>query len=137
MLEFSGINYWAVLVVWLLYMGVGAYWYSTKGFAKQWTKHTGVDLLKIPQDQATSIILSVAGSSLLQAFLLAAILNTINVESILSGVVIGITIWLGFTAATTVGVTLYSQKSWKFLWLNASYFLVVMTAASALYSAWK
>lgn len=137
MLEFSGINYWAVLVVWLLYMGVGAYWYSTKGFAKQWAKHTGVDLLKIPQDQATSIILSVAGSSLLQAFLLAAVLNTINVESVLSGVIIGITIWLGFTAATTVGVTLYSQKSWKFLWLNASYFLVVMTAASALYSAWK
>jgi hypothetical protein len=137
MLDFTGINYWAVLVVWLLYLGVGAYWYSTKGFAKQWTKHTGVDILKIPQDQANSIIISVAGSSLLQAFLLAGILNSVGVESILSGVVIGITIWLGFTAATTVGVTLYSQKSWKFLWLNASYFLVVMTIASAIYSVWQ
>lgn len=118
-------------------MGVGAYWYSTKGFAKQWTKHTGINILKIPTDQANQIIMSVAASSLLQAFTLAVILNSIGAKTLIEGVVAGVVIWLGFTAATTVGVTLYSNRSWKFLWLNASYFLVVMIIASAIYSVWK
>lgn len=137
MLDFEGINYWALLIVWLIYMGVGAYWYSTKGFAKQWTKHTGINILKIPTDQANQIIMSVAASSLLQAFTLAVILNSIGAKTLIEGVVAGVVIWLGFTAATTVGVTLYSNRSWKFLWLNASYFLVVMIIASAIYSVWK
>src|SRR5690606_28557015 len=135
--ELVGINYWAVLVVWVLYMAVGAWWYSTAGFAKQWTKHTGIDILKIPTKQANSIIMSVAVSSLVQAFALAVVLNSLGVTTASDGLLAGLLIWLGFTAATTVGVTLYSKRSWKFLWLNSSYFLVVMAIGSVLLAAWR
>lgn len=137
MLDFAGINYWAVLVVWIIYMATGAYWYSTAGFAKQWTKHTGIDILKIPQQQANKIIMFVAASALLQSLSLAVILNSLAVSSLTEGVVAGAFIWLGFTAATTVGVTLYAKRSWKFLWLNSSYFLLVMVIGSAIFSVWQ
>lgn len=137
MLDVTGINYWAVLVVWAIYLAVSAWWYSTAGFAKLWTKYTGIDILKIPQDQATKIIGFVALSGLVQVLALTVMLNSLNVTSVLNGVMVGLVIWLGFTSATTVGVTLYGKRSWKFLWLNSSYFLVVMTIGSAILSAWR
>lgn len=137
MLEFAGLNYWAIIVVWLLYMTVGAYWYSTAGFAKHWTKYTGIDILKIPPAKATKILISVAISCLLQVFALALILHSLKEPSATSALLVAIILWLGFTTATTVGVTLYSQRSWKFLWLNSSYFLVVMIFGAIILTQWR
>lgn len=137
MLELTGINYWAVLVVWLFYCAVGAWWYSKAGFAKQWTKHTGIDILKIPVKQANNIIMWVALSALVQVFVLAVILNSLGATMATHGLLTGLLVWFGFTAATTVGVTLYGKRSWKFLWLNSSYFLVVMVIGSVILTVWR
>lgn len=137
MLELEGINIGAVIVVWLIYMFVGAFWYSTMGFAKQWTKYTKIDILKIPTNEANKIVGFVALSAFVQVAALAIILNALDISSAYEGFKTGLVLWLGFTAATTVGVTLYSRRSWKFLWLNSSYFLVVMTIGSIILSIWQ
>ncbi len=137
MLEIDGLNYWAVVVAWLINMMVGAYWYSPAGFSKQWAKHTGVDMMKIPQEKANQIIGFVAFSALVQASTLAVILNSLDVTTAANGLLVGVFLWLGLTAATTVGVTLYSLRSWKFLWLNSSYFLLVMAVNSVILAVWR
>ncbi|MDN5274693.1 MAG: hypothetical protein JWP06_594 [Candidatus Saccharibacteria bacterium] len=137
MLDFSGINFWAVVVAWIINIAVGAFWYSPAGFAKPWQKHTGIDLLKIPQKKATKIIISVAISAIFQALTLAVIIHSLNVTTATNGFLVGFILWLGLTAATTVGVTLYSNRSWKFLWLNSSYFLVVMAVNSVILAIWR
>ena len=137
MLEIAGINYWAVAVVWLLYMIVGAFWYSPAGFAKHWTKYTGIDILKIPQDRATKILGFIVASALVQTLTLAVVIHSLEIVTAFNGLITGIVLWLGFTAATTVGVTLYSNRSWKFLWLNSSYFLVVMAIGSLILAIWR
>ncbi len=137
MLEFAEVNYWAVIVVWIIYMVVGAYWYSGAGFAKQWTKHTGVDLLKLPQDVATKIIGFVALSALVQSITLAVILASVDVTNVAEGLAVGLLLWLGLVTATTVGTTLYAKRSWRFLWLSSAYFLVVMLVGSLIFSLWR
>lgn len=137
MLDFSELNFLAIAVVWILYMAVGAFWYSPAGFAKKWTAYTGIDIMKIPSDKATRILISVAFSCLVQVFALAIVLTSLGSASVLEGLFNGAVLWLGFTAATTVGVTLYSQRSWKFLWLNSAYFLVVMLVGSIILSVWR
>lgn len=135
MLSLEGMNIWAVLVVWLVYMIIGAWWYSPGGFAKKWTAYTGIDIMKLPN--TTKIIQFVAVSALVQSFTLGIILNSLHVTSVVNSVVATIIIWFGLVAATTVGVTLYGKRGWKFLWLNASYFLVVMVIAAVIFSVWK
>ena len=137
MLELDGLNYWAIAVVWIFYMIVGAWWYSPAGFAKKWTKYTGIDILKIPQEKASRIIAFVAVSALIQAVTLAVVLNSLDVANVTEALVATLVLWLGFTSATTVGVMLYSKRSWKFLWLNSSYFLVVMIVGSIIFSTWR
>lgn len=137
MLSLEGINYWAILVAWLINIGVGAFWYSPAAFGKQWEKHTGIDMLKIPTQQANRIIGFVALSGGIQALTLAIIINSVGSVTAWEGLVTGLVLWLGLVTATTVGVTLYSRRSWKFLWLNSAYFLVVMSINAIVLATWR
>ncbi len=136
MLEFTTINLWAVAAVWLVYMIIGAFWYSPAGFAKQWAKYTGVDIMKIPTQEANRAIGFVALSALLQVVTLAVVLKSLNVVTVSNGLLTAIVLWLGLTTATTVGVTMYSRRSWRYLWLNSSYFLLVMSVGSVILTLW-
>ena len=78
-----------------------------------------------------------AVSSLMQAFTLALVLNSLDVTTVAEGLVAGLVLWFGLVTATTVGVTLYSKRAWGFLWLNSAYFLVVMSVASVIFAVWQ
>src|SRR5690606_25992163 len=96
-----------------------------------------INIMDIPEKEATRILLSVVVSSLVQAVVLAVVLHSLQPAGVAEGLLTGVLLWLGFVAATTVGVTLYSRRSWSFWWLNASFFLVVMTINSILLSLWR
>ena len=93
--------------------------------------------MKLPENEATRSIVAVAISSLLQVFALAVILNSLKVDSILAGIGVTLFVWFGFTALTTIGNTLYQRLGWKFWWLNASFFLVVMTLSAIILIWWR
>jgi hypothetical protein len=137
MLELEGINYWAIVVAWLINVMVGAFWYSPAAFGKRWEEHTGINILKIPEKEANKIISFVVLSAILQAGTLGIIIHSLEVTTMLNGLLIGGVLWLGLTAATTVGVTLYSRRSWKFWWINSSYFLLVMSINSIIFAVWQ
>jgi len=126
MIEFEGLNYLAILLAWIVNMAVGAFWYSPAGFAKPWTKYTGVDMMKTPKKETNRAIVFVAISSLLQALTLALLLNSLAPQNIGEAIVATLVLWFGFTAITTVGNTLYQRQGWGLWWINASFFLVVM-----------
>ena len=107
------------------------------GFGKLWEKYTGIDLLKMPKDEASRSIVYVVIASAVQAVALAIVLHGLGVMSVSGGLSYGLLLWLGFTAATTVGVTLYSRRSWGYWWLNSSFFLVVMAINSVILSVWR
>ena len=79
----------------------------------------------------------VAISSLLQAFALAVALHRLHVTTTQNGMLVALSLEFGFVAITTVDNTLYQRQSWMFLWLNASYFLVVTVINGMLISLWK
>jgi hypothetical protein len=135
-LDLTGLNYLAVLAVWLLNVGLGAYWYSPAGFGKLWSKLSGVDIMKLPKDEANKAIAFVALGALVQAYTLAVIVHSLQATTLAEGAAIGFVLWLGLTAATTIGNTLYSRLGWKFWWLNSSFFLIVMVIGAALLAVW-
>lgn len=137
MLDFEGLNYGAIIVAWLVTVIVGAYWYSPAGLGKLWAKLSGVNHMKLPEKEATASLVAVAVSSLLQVLALAVLLNSLEVQTVLWGVVVAIFVWFGFTALTTIGNTLYQRLGWKFWWLNASFFLIVMTLSAIILAWWQ
>ena len=137
MLDFSELNLWAIVVAWMVYCAVGSFWYSPAGLGKKWSKLSGIDIMKLPQQEANRAIMYVVASSLLQAFTLAVVLNSMDIASALNGFIAGFFIAFGLTAATTVGVTFYSRKSWSFWLLNAAFFLVTTPINSVILSVWR
>lgn len=137
MLDLSGINYWAVLVAWVINMAVGAFWYSPLGFGKLWTKLSGVDILKLPQDEANRALGFVALFALVQSVALAIVVNSLHTTTFMDGLWLGLLLWFGLTAATTIGATFYSRRGWKFWWLNASFFLIVLVLGTILLAVWQ
>jgi hypothetical protein len=137
MLDVSGLNYLAIAVAWLITIGVGSFWYSPSGFGKRWSKLSGVDIMKLPKDEANRSIMLVVVSSLLQVFGLAVTLKSFGTVSFTDAVVTGLFLWFFFTAITTIGTTFYQRKGWSFWWLNSSFFLVVMSINSVLLTIWR
>lgn len=137
MIELSGINVVAVIVAWFVNIGLGSFWYSPAGFGKLWSKLSGVDMMKMPKELANKAIVSVAIASLVQTVVLAIIVNSLRVSEIGQAVLLGLLLWAGFTAATTVGNNLYSRLSWNFWWLNASFFLIVIVLNTVLLTVWS
>ena len=136
MFDFDGLNLWAILVAWLVTVAIGAFWYSPAGFGKQWTKLSGVDHMKMPEKEATRTIISIAAFAVIQVVVLALVINSLRINEFGQAVLAAVILWLGFIAATTVGNSLYLSFGWKFWWLNASYFLVVMVINSVLLAIW-
>jgi len=137
MIEFGGLNIWAVLVAWVISVALGSFWYSPAGFSKLWSRLSGVDMMKTPKDESTRAIILVVASSLLQAFALAIVLNSLNITSVGQAVIAALILWFGFVALTTIGNTLYQRLSLKFWFLNASFFLIVMVVNSVILTVWK
>jgi hypothetical protein len=137
MIDFSGLNYWAILVAWLINVTVGTFWYSPIGFGKPWSKLSAVDMMNMPKNQANKAISLVGLSALVQTVVLAVMLNSLDITTATKGLEVGVLLWLGLTAATTIGNTLYSRLSLKFWWLNASFFLVVMAVGSVVLAVWN
>ncbi len=137
MLELSNLNVLAIVIGWLIAIGLGSFWYSPAGFGKLWSKLSGVDMMKMPKELASKAIVSVIISSLIQVIALAIVVNSLNADTVSEGLAIGLLVWAGFTAATTVGNNLYSRLSWKFWWLNASFFLIVMPVNAVILAVWQ
>lgn len=137
MLEVHGLNYWALLVAWVINMGVGAFWYSPAGFGKMWSKLTGVNMMKMPKDEANNALTAMALAAVVYVFALGITVLSLRATTVVEGLKVGVLLWAGFTAATTVGNSLYQRLGWKFWWLNSSYFLVVMVAGAIVLATWR
>jgi hypothetical protein len=136
MINFEGVNYVAVIAATLINAGLGAWWYSPAGFGKKWSALTGVDMMKTPKRETNRAILIVFGGAIMQALVLAVILNSIGATTAIEGAFAGLLLWLGFVAATSIGDDLYSRRGWKFWWLNASFFLIVLVTGGILLAIW-
>jgi hypothetical protein len=136
-LEIHGLNYWALLAAWAINVAVGSFWFSPVGFGKLWSKLSGVDMMKLPKNQANKAISFVILGALVQVLALGVILHALHATKWIDGLAVGLVAWAGFTAATTLGNTLYMRLSLKFWCLNSAFFLVVFAINSILLTVWR
>jgi hypothetical protein len=136
MFELEGLNYVAIAVATLINVGLGSWWYSPAGFGKKWSKFTGVDMMKSPKAKTQKAIIAVFVGAIIQAVVLAIIINSLKIDTITNGLLAGFVLWLGFVGATSLGDALYSLRGWNYWWLNASFFLIVMAVNSIILSIW-
>lgn len=130
------INYWAVLIAAVISMGLGAVWYSPLLFGKTWAKLIGKKMDDMRANAGPAYTVTTI-AALVQAFLLANVVKDTNVTTFGNGLLLGLILWVGFVAASTVSDTVFAGRPWKLWKLNTGYYLVVLLVNSAVLAVWR
>lgn len=134
------INPIAILVAAIASMGLGAFWYSPRGFGKTWMRLMGFTDEHVQNDQKRGMAWRyVFGflSNLVMAFVLAMYIAIATTPSAFSGAFMGSFLWLGFIATVSSNSVLWEGKPWKLYFLNITYNLASLLLMGAIIGAWK
>lgn len=135
MLSLDGVNFLAVIVAAVLYMALGAAWYSPYMFSSYYIRFTGKnpnDLEASPVDYGLTFI-----GTLLASLVMAMIVVAIGADTAGDGAALGFVVWLGFAATSTLTQTIFNGPN-KFVWgLYTSYQLVAYLLVGTLLAVWR
>lgn len=157
-------NFYAVLVSSLVTLLVGFVWYHPKFFGTAWMNETGMTEEKAKQGNMAKIFGLTIFYSLMLSFLMPALtvhqmgaLGMIGGDPALAkasytafmtdygdafrtfkhGALHGFMTGLFFALPITAINALFEQKSWKYILINAGYWIVSLTIIGAIVCGWK
>lgn len=135
-------NYLAVFVGAVINMAVGAFWYSSAGFGKQWAALMGFGNLTPSQleemkKRGNKSMAYMAIGALVMTFILANVINWADASTLSEGAQVGFWVWLGFLATSMLGIVLWDSKPFKLYAINTSYYLVTLVVVGAMLAVWK
>jgi hypothetical protein len=136
-MDFSSINWLAVIVAGIAAWALGALWYTAL-FGKQWRAETGMTDVKPTQSQ---MMRTTVGSLLLMMFMalgLAFCIPAMAKPEVnwMTGMRCGMLMGVFFSAAT-IGINyLYQNKSMKLFLIDALYQIIFLGIEGAILGAW-
>ena len=137
-MEFSTINWWAVVACVIASMVIGSLWFNPKTFYPAWWKAIGKTDNDTPGNQSMSGMGVVWGmvvfSSFVQAVFMSLMVNAMGSmtggSTLASGAMAGFLLWLGFVAPSSLTNKLFADrvKAWYYEAGNHLVTFVVMGA---------
>lgn len=137
-MDFTNINFLAVIIAALAAFAIGSIWYSPLLFGKGWQKAIG---LSDDDIKNSSMVLTFGASfmlMLIMAFGLALLIkgHTSSDTTWFIGLSYGLFVGI-FFVATSYGVNLlYQRKSFKLWLIDAGYQIVLLGTMGAIIGAW-
>lgn len=131
------INYLSVIVCAFLSMIVGALWYGPL-FGKEWMKLVGKTEEEISKDFNPAKTYSLATAAhFFIALIIAYIIDLTNAKTVIDGLRIALTTWVGFVAAPWYVNFLFERKPVKLLIINSVYNLVLFVLFGIILVYWQ
>ena len=137
-IEFSDINYLAVLVGVVINMFAGAMWYSPILFAKPWMAKTGISLEYIQEHEqqaykgyAVSIV-----ASIMITLTLAILVQLAGATTAADGLTLGLLAGIGFILTTQAANYTFESRPIKLYLINAGYPAVTFVVIGILLALW-
>ena len=138
-MDFSQINYLAVLVAGLASFALGSVWYTAL-FGKAWQKMLGISEDTLQKGSMALIMLSSLVLMLIMAFGLAILIQghsgSGSEASTLSGLYHGLIVGFVFVGMS-IGINyLYQRRSFKLWLIDAGYQILFLGAQGAILGSW-
>jgi len=138
----SSINYLAVIVSAIVYMGFGFLWYSPILIGKPWMKLMGYDKMskaemkKMQKESGPAYMLSSA-TSLVQSFLLAWVVLPFYAAASTSSVVLGVALlWICFTLCYALTGAAFTKKPYTLVAIDSGYQLFGLIIVTIILKLW-
>ncbi len=144
-MDFSSINWLAVVAAVLASMIIGSIWFGPKAFYPAWLKALAQIDKTDPNDQNMGPVVRIFGftilASFVQAIFMAMMVNAMGSmtpggPTLASGAMAGLFLWLGFVAPSSLTNKLFADrvKAWYY---EAGNHLVTFVVMGAILGAWR
>ena len=133
MLDFTGLNWWAILVATATAFILGFFWYGPV-FGKAWVAALGKTEDEI-QPSPTPFIVSVV-AALVTCIVVAALLKGLGMSGGVDGAVLGLVTGIGFIAASMASDTAFCGWGWKLWAIQSGYRVLYAVIMGAIIGAW-
>jgi hypothetical protein len=134
-MSLDGINFVAVLAAGIIYMIVGALWYSPLLFGNLWLRLQGMTRDQMTGGASVDYLYTFL-SALIAALLLSMIVKVTAGNTLLNGALTGALVSLGLGATATLPYSVFGGPK-KSVWLlYSAYHLVAFVLMGALIGVW-
>jgi hypothetical protein len=130
--DFTNVNYIAVIVAAVAGFAVGAVWYAVL-FSKPWLAAVGFTAEDLKQGRSALPFLLSAVGLLIMAAVLSAIVAP--ADGVGRGVLVGFVVWLGFIVTTTVVNYAYAARKPALMMIDSGHWLAVAVVMGAIIGA--
>lgn len=135
-MDFSTINYFAVVTAALSTFVLGGLWYSPVLFGKTWMHANGFTDADLQTFSKARMFGWSFLFSLVMAFNLAMFLAS-PTTNVTWGMAAGALAGLGWVAVAIAIVGVFENKSWKYIAINGGYMTVAFVIMGAIIGAWR
>jgi hypothetical protein len=133
MIDFSQVNYLAVLIVTIVTMVLGFLWYSPILFGNAWVKEMGKKMEDMSGGSPITYVLT-ALTALLGALFLALLVSMVGERTITSGIAVGLLI--GLSISVKIGMNfLFESRTLKLYFITIGYHIVTYLIAGMIIGA--
>ncbi|MCE2461592.1 MAG: DUF1761 domain-containing protein [Pseudomonadales bacterium] len=133
MLDFAGLNWWAILVATVAAFMLGYVWYGP-AFGKAWLAALGKTEDEIEPSPTPFIVSAVA--ALATCLVVAALMSGLGMTGIGDGAILGLLTGVGFIAASMASDTAFCGWGWKLWAIQAGYRVTYSILMGAIIGAW-
>jgi hypothetical protein len=131
-LQFTGINFYAVIVAWIIHTLTGLIWFHHKLFGKEWSKLTGKELKPAPKWIFPGFL-----GHLIMILVLAILIKSSNGNSGSYGLVIGLMTWIGFIVPMEIGELVWEKIPFRLFLLRVGNQFVGIGISGFILGAWQ
>ena len=118
MLDFGGLNWWAIIVATIAAFALGALWYGPV-FGKAWVAALGKTEDEIQPSPEPFIVSAVA--ALVTCIVVAALMQGLQMTGLITGIVFGLITGVGFIATSMASDSAFCGWGWKLWGIQAGY----------------
>jgi hypothetical protein len=137
------INWWALIVTVIVSFAAGNLWFGPL-FGKAWMNSMGIAMPpemtpEVKKKMMRNMIFVIIGSFLMNFVLLHTIVfgaAYLSMSGVAAGLQAALWSWLGFIAPVTLGSVLWENRPWKYWFITAGYYLVVLVINGIILATW-
>lgn len=128
----SNLNWWAIIVAWVMHVVVSLVWYQPFLFGKAWVKLTGKDMSPAKQWFPAGLVAHFAA-----VFALAVILKTAIVTSILEGILWALLVSICFIGAMLAGELVWEKIPFRLFLIRLGDQVLTLILAAIILILWR
>ena len=135
-MNFTAVNFLAILVVGVAYMIVGFLWYGPL-FAKPWMKLVGMTQEDLQRGANPVMYLGTFVGALVAAYVLALFINATQMTTLLGGAGVGLLAGLGFVAPSFGANYIFGRRPLSLYLIDAGYQIVSLMIGGIILGLWR